>query len=63
MHAFVIFDQHRAGETGRVIPQGVLEDSIVRVPTSVAKLKAHVDVFVEIRNSSKTGVEIVRVET
>ena len=46
-----------------MIPQVVLEDSIVRVPTSIAKLRSHVDVFVEIHNGSKTGVEIVRVET
>lgn len=55
--------QQRSGETGRCIPLNVLEDSIHRVPSSVSKLRHHVDVLVEIYNGSDSGVEIIRVET
>lgn len=55
--------QERATVTGRHIPEHVLEDSIRRVPLSVAKLRKSVDVLVEIYNASNTGVEILRIET
>ena len=47
----------RAGETGRLIPQQVLEQAIAEVPASVNRLKHLVDFFLKIDNSFQQGGE------
>jgi len=44
--------QRRAKETGRMIPMDVLFQSMEQVPKSVGELCRHVDLFIEIDNSS-----------
>lgn len=51
----------RAGQTGRVVPMHVLQDSFEKVPASVARLRRLADLYIGVANDSKPTLQIQQV--